>query len=130
MRSETVQSKELKERVYRATRNDDATMADEGSNLLDSIAIEYLPVAQLDSASDSDSEGRRFESFRAGQKRKNRQSGFFFLNERIRRRSDRGGRPMYGKPASLLRKRRRPYKRYFTFPQRYVIINICKFYRN
>ena len=28
----------------------------------------YLPVAQLDSASDSDSEGRRFESFRAGQK--------------------------------------------------------------
>ena len=29
----------------------------------------YLPVAQLDSASDSDSEGRRFESFRVGQKR-------------------------------------------------------------
>ena len=29
--------------------------------------IKYLPVAQLDSASDSDSEGRRFESFRAGQ---------------------------------------------------------------
>ena len=28
----------------------------------------HLPVAQLDSASDSDSEGRRFESFRAGQK--------------------------------------------------------------
>ena len=27
----------------------------------------YLPVAQLDSASDSDSEGRRFKSFRAGQ---------------------------------------------------------------
>ena len=26
----------------------------------------YLPVAQLDSASDSDSEGRRFESFRVG----------------------------------------------------------------
>ena len=28
----------------------------------------FLPVAQLDSASDSDSEGRRFKSFRAGQK--------------------------------------------------------------
>ena len=28
----------------------------------------YLPVAQLDSASDSDSEGRRFESCRVGQK--------------------------------------------------------------
>ena len=28
----------------------------------------YLPVAQLDSASDSDSEGQRFESARAGQK--------------------------------------------------------------
>ncbi len=28
----------------------------------------YLPVAQLDSASDSDSEGRRFESYRVGQK--------------------------------------------------------------
>ena len=27
----------------------------------------YLPVAQLDSASDSDSEGRRFESCRVGQ---------------------------------------------------------------
>ena len=43
-------------------------MADEGSNPLDSETTEYLPVAQLDSASDSDSEGRRFESFRAGQK--------------------------------------------------------------
>ena len=31
-------------------------------------AVIYLPVAQLDSASDSDSEGRRFESFRVGQK--------------------------------------------------------------
>ena len=31
-------------------------------------AVIYLPVAQLDSASDSDSEGRRFKSFRAGQK--------------------------------------------------------------
>ena len=30
----------------------------------------YLPVAQLDSASDSDSEGRRFKSCRAGQKQK------------------------------------------------------------
>ena len=27
----------------------------------------FLPVAQLDSASDSDSEGRRFESYRVGQ---------------------------------------------------------------
>ena len=54
--------------MYRATRNDYATMADEGSNPLDSDTLEYLPVAQLDSASDSDSEGRRFESFRAGQK--------------------------------------------------------------
>ena len=30
--------------------------------------IKYLPVAQLDSASDSDSEGHRFESVRVGQK--------------------------------------------------------------
>ena len=29
----------------------------------------FLPVAQLDSASDSDSEGRRFESFRVGQQK-------------------------------------------------------------
>ena len=34
----------------------------------DVVKISYLPVAQLDSASDSDSEGRRFESFRVGQK--------------------------------------------------------------
>ena len=32
------------------------------------IIITHLPVAQLDSASDSDSEGRRFESCWAGQK--------------------------------------------------------------
>ena len=32
------------------------------------LRCEYLPVAQLDSASDSDSEGRRFESYRVGQK--------------------------------------------------------------
>ena len=31
------------------------------------MKVIYLPVAQLDSASDSDSEGRRFKSFRAGQ---------------------------------------------------------------
>ena len=31
--------------------------------------IEYLPVAQLDSASDSDSEGQRFKSVRVGHKR-------------------------------------------------------------
>ena len=36
-----------------------------------------LPVAQLDSASDSDSEGPRFESARAGQK--NTHLGVFFL---------------------------------------------------
>ena len=30
----------------------------------------YLPVAQLDSARDSDSRGRRFESCRVGQKEK------------------------------------------------------------
>ena len=30
------------------------------------IKKQYLPVAQLDSASDSDSEGQRFESARAG----------------------------------------------------------------
>ena len=36
------------------------------------VKISYLPVAQLDSASDSDSEGRRFESFRVGQKEKSR----------------------------------------------------------
>lgn len=44
----------------------------------------HLPVAQLDSASDSDSEGRRFESFRVGQKhtQRNMRSGcvcFFTL---------------------------------------------------
>ena len=31
------------------------------------LNILFLPVAQLDSASDSDSEGRRFESYRVGQ---------------------------------------------------------------
>ena len=42
-----------------------------GSLLFEKIVIQYspyLPVAQLDSASDSDSEGRRFESCRVGQK--------------------------------------------------------------
>ncbi len=34
-------------------------------------------MAQLDSASDSDSEGRRFESFRVGQKRKHSLRVFF-----------------------------------------------------
>ena len=32
------------------------------------LTHQYLPVAQLDSASDSDSEGQRFESARVGQK--------------------------------------------------------------
>ena len=38
-----------------------------------------LPVAQLDSASDSDSEGRRFESYRVGQKIKAPLRCFYFL---------------------------------------------------
>ena len=43
----------------------------------------YLPVAQLDSASDSDSEGRRFESFRVGQKKgiASRYPLFWFIGE-------------------------------------------------
>ena len=40
---------------------------DFGGFLLYNIKV-HLPVAQLDSASDSDSEGRRFESYRVGQK--------------------------------------------------------------
>ena len=36
--------------------------------------LSYLPVAQLDSASDSDSEGQRFESVRVGQ---NQRAGVF-----------------------------------------------------
>ena len=48
----------------------------------------HLPVAQLDSASDSDSEGQRFESARVGQARKHPPAGVFllFLYGRIRRR--------------------------------------------
>ena len=46
--------------------------------------MEYLPVAQLDSASDSDSEGRRFESFRVGQKfDKFRLVEFFYPSRRL-----------------------------------------------
>ena len=41
------------------------------------VTIKHLPVAQLDSASDSDSEGRRFESFRVGQAKKPPDGGFF-----------------------------------------------------
>ncbi len=37
----------------------------------------YPPVAQLDSAADSDSEGRGFESLRADQKRQTCFSGLF-----------------------------------------------------
>ena len=44
---------------------------------LDSRTNQYLPVAQLDSASDSDSEGRRFESFRAGQEKATKFCRFF-----------------------------------------------------
>ena len=50
-------------------------------------SIEYLPVAQLDSASDSDSEGRRFKSFRAGQEKTtkfDRFLSFFQLNPSLR----------------------------------------------
>ena len=45
----------------------------------DVVKISYLPVAQLDSASDSDSEGRRFESFRVGQKRTKQTLRSFFI---------------------------------------------------
>ena len=41
--------------------------------------VTFLPVAQLDSASDSDSEGRRFESFRVGQKREPPQGVVLFF---------------------------------------------------
>ena len=37
-----------------------------------------MPVAQLDRVSDSDSEGRKFESCRAYQKEAFRKGGFFF----------------------------------------------------
>ena len=43
---------------------------DFGGFLLYNIKV-HLPVAQLDSASDSDSEGRRFKSYRAGQRNPN-----------------------------------------------------------
>ena len=39
----------------------------------------HLPVAQLDSASDSDSEGRRFKSFRAGHKAQAKRLGLLLL---------------------------------------------------
>ena len=39
----------------------------------------FLPVAQLDSASDSDSEGRRFKSYRVGQKRRTSFAEPFFF---------------------------------------------------
>ena len=49
------------------------------------VKISYLPVAQLDSASDSDSEGRRFESFRVGQEKDPTFVGSFScLCERVR----------------------------------------------
>ena len=43
------------------------------------VKISYLPVAQLDSASDSDSEGRRFESFRVGQQKSTHLGAFLLL---------------------------------------------------
>ena len=48
------------------------------------LKVIYLPVAQLDSASDSDSEGRRFESYRVGQnKTDSLRVGFcFYISQR------------------------------------------------
>ena len=46
------------------------------------VGFFLLPVAQLDSASDSDSEGRRFKSFRVGQKIQVLRLGFFHLCRR------------------------------------------------
>ena len=43
------------------------TVQGRAANVRASFVLKNLPVAQLDSASDSDSEGRRFESFRVGQ---------------------------------------------------------------
>ena len=40
--------------------------------------LKFLPVAQLDSASDSDSEGQRFKSVRVGQSKPPRAGGFLF----------------------------------------------------
>ena len=49
--------------------------------LFDKNMVEYiyLPVAQLDSASDSDSEGQRFESARVGQKSDRHMPVGFFI---------------------------------------------------
>ena len=51
------------------------------------VRTEYLPVAQLDSASDSDSEGRRFESFRVGQNKGHRNRGALYFGLFVRRKS-------------------------------------------
>ena len=53
-------------------------LTEESQNL-----FSLLPVAQLDSASDSDSEGRRFKSFRVGQKTTSRGLSFFICNDII-----------------------------------------------
>ena len=42
--------------------------------------LKQLPVAQLDRAPDSDSEGRRFESYRVGQKFDKFRLGEFFIH--------------------------------------------------
>ena len=47
----------------------------------------HLPVAQLDSASDSDSGGRRFESCRVGQNKKRPCGVFLFWSARLVQRS-------------------------------------------
>ena len=60
--------------------------------------MQYLPVAQLDRATDSDSVGRRFESYRVGQKSKPRgfASGlaFFVLSDGFEGRAAQSGLPV------------------------------------
>ena len=46
--------------------------------------IKYVPVAQLDSACDSDSQGRRFESCRAYQKEEDIAYILFFFVEIVK----------------------------------------------
>ena len=47
------------------------------------ICIKQLPVAQLDSASDSDSEGQRFESVRVGQYKRVAAATLLYWSARI-----------------------------------------------
>ena len=50
-----------------------------GYGIIQKLYLFYLPVAQLDSASDSDSEGQRFESARVGQKNNEAIASLFFI---------------------------------------------------